>query len=62
MLDDRGRAELSVTLQILFDDEPLTTSTSTATGEYEEGSVNWAETLFFPHKLQRLVRECAAWS
>jgi len=54
MLDDRSRAELSVTFQILTDEEPLTTSTSTATGEYEEGSVEWAETLFFPLKYRDL--------
>ena len=35
-------------------DEPLTTATSTAAALFEEGSVNWSETLFFPLKYRDL--------
>jgi len=54
LLSDTGRAELCVTLQLLSDDEPLTSPSSTATGTYRDGSVEWSETLFFPLKYRDL--------
>jgi phosphatidylinositol 3-kinase len=54
LLSGKGQAELSVTFQLFADDEPLTTPTCTAAGTFEQGTVVWGETLFFPIKYRDL--------
>ena len=53
-MSGKGQAELSVTFQLFADDEPLTTPTCTAAGTFEQGTVVWGETLFFPIKYRDL--------
>ena len=54
-----GRTELSVSFQLFSENQPLTTAISTTAALYQEGSVDWSETLFFPLKYRDLSAE--AW-
>ena len=54
LLSGKGQAELSVSFQLFAEDEPLTTPTCTAAGTFEQGTVVWGETLFFPIKYRDL--------
>ena len=53
-MSGKGQAELSVTFQLFAEDEPLTTPTCIAAGTFEQGTVVWGETLFFPIKYRDL--------
>lgn len=58
-LTREGRTELSVSFQLFSENQPLTTAISTAAALYQDGSVDWSETLFFPLKYRDLSAE--AW-